>query len=284
MSPPVHRNPTRVAVLRVARARPGCSAETIAAVVGCHASTVRRHLSDIQFSPDTSPHVVEIAVTSAATADPQQLMLADQSQAPRILRLLANATDTPVRAAVMSNPSCPEVLRLRGAIDGSRWVRQCAVRRIAHPAALARAATDPDPYVRAEAASNSHSPERLLYRLATDPDPQTRRAVINHPKRPPDIIAALMTDPDPVVRRDAEIAARSPARPRGRRIRLRGLGVARWWGLRRRLRHFAADPDPRTRRVVAGHPQCPRRVRRCLANDLDEQVRELARRRVAPRA
>ena len=174
------RRSVRARVLRVARHSPYLTVAEIAAVVGCHRSTVGKHLNGcdgvVAVLPPAGPASGLRAAGSAACP-------------PAVLGLLSRVSDIEIREMVAGNPSSPpEVLRRVAAGRGqsARWA----------------------------AAGNPSSPRVALVRLAGDGDWRVRKAVAGNPNCPLGVLRRLRRGSDDDVR-DAAVrnVARGPQHP-----------------------------------------------------------------------
>ena len=164
-----HRRRTtrlRVRVLRTARHGPHLTAKQIAATVGCHPSTVTKHLRTHNRVPPTSRSERRDTAASSCTT-------------PATLMTLSRTDDTETRNQAASNPRCPPATLTRLANDPNRDVRwQASSNANCPPAALARFAADPDGHARRSAAGNPNCPPPTLARLAADTDPPGTQAEV----------------------------------------------------------------------------------------------------------
>ena len=235
--PAAPRRTVQARVRRVARSRPAASARQIAALVGCHPSTVRKYLADRHTLQQDRPVVLASQPDEAPAIDgkqrPTDLFGATGAREPlpsivlresRLMALAAQAnpnqefldtyTDNPdplIRAAAAGNPGCPPHLLAQLARDTSQWVQAAAVAhpRCPHPARSGAATTGFYPAV---CARGRAAAVELAFRLATCNDWAARRAVAAGLGCPPQLTVRLAADPHPAVR--AAVAARvgSPTR------------------------------------------------------------------------
>ena len=180
----------RVRVLRAARHSPHLTAVQIAAVAGCHLSTVRKHLN-------RAPGPV-----LALTSDTRRRVLAPDG--PSTASALAGSCDSRTRSGLAHRSGCPQPLLCRLAADRDFGVRRrAAANRNCPPDMLARLAADADVRVRGDVANNANCPPWLLARLAGDPRFGVRRRVAGNANCPPWLLARLAGDVDGVVRTNA---------------------------------------------------------------------------------
>ena len=155
--------------MRTARAHPVWSAEAIAAAVGCHASTVRKHL--VACHGDWH----QIAVTADASHDRARLSREPQTSA-HLLARLARDPDAGIREAVPEHDA-------------------------AAPATLARLTRDPNSLASDTAASHPACPQAILHRLAANPE--MAHAVSRNPHCPSRLLDRLASHPNGYVRATA---------------------------------------------------------------------------------
>ena len=197
--PPHHRTTRiRVRVLRTARHSPYLTATQIANIVGCHPSTVHKHLHT---RPNTD------AVFARAS---QRARQAETAPNGTTLTPYARGSDHTARRAAARNAHCPPPQLARLAADPA-WSARRAAAANAHcpPTALSRLAADPDPDVRRAATVNQNCSPETLTRAATDENWRVRAAAAGNPNSPPTALSRLAADPDPDVR---HIASRNPNR------------------------------------------------------------------------
>lgn len=145
--------------MRTARSTPTATAVQIAAAVGCHPSTVRKHLAPTP-------------ARAAAAADDIRRRGALDATASQLWRMLADG-DRDVRWWAAANPRCPP--------------------------ATARLSNDSDPGVRSTAVSNPNCPPALLRRAARHLHADVRAAAAGNPSLPPTLRSRLIADRDPAV-------------------------------------------------------------------------------------
>ena len=169
---PHRRRSVRVRVLRIARHSPHLTVAEIAAVVGCHRSTVGKHLNGCGGVVAMLPPAGRRSGLSRAGS---------VSCPTAVLGLLSRVSDIQIRETVAGNPnSPPEVLRRVTAGSGNS-VRWAAARNgSSPPAALVRLAADDDWRVRQAAAGNPNSPHGVLRRLRHGSDPDVRDAAVRN--------------------------------------------------------------------------------------------------------
>ena len=169
------RRSVRTRVLRAARHSPHLTAVQIAAVVGCHRSTVRKHLH-------RAP-AAALAFTSAA----QRRVLAAEGSAASLS--LGQGSDSGVRGAVARRLDCPPWLLHRLANDPDFVVRRWVAGNENCPQGLlARLGGGDDVWVRHNVAGNENCPRRLLTRLAGDDDRDVRMEVAVNENCPPETL------------------------------------------------------------------------------------------------
>ena len=175
-------------VLRVARHSPYLTAAQIAAVAGCHLSTVRKHLNG-------APGPV-LALASAAR---RRVLVPD---GPRAASALACSSDSWARGGLAYRSGCPPPLLHRLAVDRDFVVRRRAAGNRNCPAGmLARLAGDVR--ARGDVANNRNCPAGMLARLAGDPRFTVRRRVAGNSSCPAAMLARLAVDVDGAVRTNA---------------------------------------------------------------------------------
>ena len=234
----------RASVIRAVRVHPYGSTTRIAAAVGCHPSTVRKHV-----------RAAGLDVPAAGNPDRDGTHSGEQ---PRQSAMLARDPDPHIRRLVAANPQLPPAAATRLARDPDPVVRQGRARRTSSQRLIARFLHDPTREVRIQAASNPACPPQPQLRLLTDPDPAVRAAVVPH--HPGAIDAA--GDPSPLVRRAAAAVT----------------GLTASDALR-----LVADKDDGVREVLAANIHTPPALLRQLAGDPAWLVRcSVARNRSSP--
>ena len=183
----------RAAVLRTVRHSPHLTYVQIAAVVGCHRSTVRKHLRGHRNSGLLLPRPAGRADVADA-ADVACRMLARLAADPAWEVRRAAARDLRTSAGTLTRLAGDPVERVR---------RSVAANPNSPPRMLARLAGDVGEHVRWQASNNPNSPPRMLARLAGDAYTDVRIAVAANQRTPPGVLARLTTRCDEYVRREA---------------------------------------------------------------------------------
>ena len=249
----------RQRVLRIARARPDQTSAQLAAAVGCHPSTVRKHLRTVRLTRRPAAVCVEAASLEQLTASPHRAAAdrlrwdgdlggeARQSRDPVLLARLAADRAWWVRQGVASNPATPaHALEL---LAGPAWdpvwpgrekAEMCA-RVAANPGCPPRlaarlAALCCDLPTRTAAVANPNCPARVIRLLAGSRQADLRGAAAGNPSSPPDALIRLAHDSSETV---CEKVAANPSAP--------------WQA----VRHLAAAGTRAMRDVVAQRPDCP---------------------------
>ena len=234
--------------------------------MGCHRSTVIKHLRSGPRLAPTAPVVVFEAASSgdfliaqrrfpqwrdarrACAALPHRLRAADgaaphsdPATAPGrgLLRRLAADSSPQVRTTVAANPRTEAAVLVALASDPETVVATAAAGNPTVPAPiLGRLAYHGDTVGPEPVARNSACPSSLLARLVSRQDASVRTltAAASHPNCPPRLAAMLASSPHLEVRRALGRNPRTPA-----------------WLLER----LAVDPDARTRRYAVMHRSCP---------------------------
>lgn len=240
----------RERILRTARGGPSMTVQQLARRVGCHPSTVQRHLRGLRLGPRPAAVQVEAASVAQlqksgpvhdATAKLLRSGIDARAAAGRystdatVLGRLAHDAARSVRHELAGNRSCPRA--------GLRLLAEEGLARVQH--------IDTPKLMRRIVANPSCDPGLLAAVAARSPDMELRAAVYAHPNCPRPLLRAA---PGRVDGRIREAAARNPNCPRDVLIRLAG------------------DVHNRVRRHVAGHPALPACVMTLLAADTDEWV------------
>ena len=201
-------------IVRVARAQPSWSSEMIAARVGCHASTVRKHMPGrVRGRRPTAAHTPEQRALAAFRPDTEPHLLADLARGPNptlrdltaentsiplpaLLRLQRDRDDR-VRWSALSNPTCPPRLLARLAHHRDRDVRLAVADNTATPAsALERLVADSDASVRWSALTNHSCPAEVVGQAAASGGYLAQGAAARHPHCPQRQLELLITHDD----------------------------------------------------------------------------------------
>ena len=233
------------AVQRAARSNPAMSAVALAARLGCHPDTVRRHLRGTprtahqrrggrplrppaQFEPiEQQPDTIATARRYVADPDGEQWLLDAMRSDPEGLRPGMSL----VAEVLLTDPSCPPIMVSAITEAGSSLLRERAAE---HPNCrrelLNRLSNDFTTEVRVAAAANPCNPTATINDYADDASPVKRAAAAAYRRCPPKVLTRLATDPHPAVR--AAVASNRNSPPA-------------------LLTRFAQDPDTDVR-IAAG--------------------------------
>ena len=193
-------------ILRIARSQPEWSAETIAGRVGCHPSTVHKHLRERRVR---SQHcAAALNVEQRATAmlagfsrdadDRTRATVADNpSASPRMLGRLAGDCSLSVRCAAASNPQTPVKMLARLAHASDRGIRiGVAENTSASLSMLARLRRDRDDNVRWNALTNPSCPAAEVEQAAAGNGYMEQAAAARHPNCPTGAVERLAAHAD----------------------------------------------------------------------------------------
>ena len=191
--PSRHRRDLARAVLRIARSAPQASVKQIAARVGCHPSTVRRHLN-------RRPGPGSLTDDSAGRGLPVRV-IRQSSCPPPLLRRFGEYADQGVASAAIGNPSYPASRLTCKALHGPLLSRVHAVSNAAcRPSILGWLAGNA-PELASWIAGNDNTPPKALVRLSADNNAETRHQVAKNPNCPPRALDRLAGDHNWQVRR-----------------------------------------------------------------------------------
>ena len=271
---PARRGDLRRRVIRIARASPAWTAEQIAEAAGCHASTVRKHLSGLRTpQPLSALHGDQDRIDAAWAPRPRFVaglrhLAADVHREVRYRA--ARQTDCPpgvvarfaadpswsVRQSAAANPNCPQPMLARLAKDRVEQVRAAVLARGDISVSVFLRAAASDRVGRYQAAVSARCPQPVLERLAEDPDESVRAAAAQRVQQP----AALMRLCGDRSARVRHSVASRPAGTCPAEI----------------VEALAGDEDARVRAAVAGREDCPAGLLVRLAGDRCDGVREAA--------
>ena len=214
---PLTRSALRATIVRTARCRPSLTAEQIAALVGCHTSTVRKHLAASRGKVRLSPGRLTSRHAKSPRRQAEVLSKRSLGVSPTLMCSSAGSSPpTPAAgrrccAASQQTPTRESPRRQRDTRDARRRAsrRQPATATVsarptkaaaAHPrlpaVALGRLAASRSAVVRAAAASNPRCPVVLLRHLASDGISSVRGPVARNAATDAQTLTQLATDTD----------------------------------------------------------------------------------------
>ena len=275
-------------MLRIHYAHPDMAATEIARRLGCHPTTVRRHLWSrphagiarvARACPSLTDH--QIADRCRVTGSAVSQRLAPSRAAQRRLDRVRRPVDRVSTPGAYTDEDTT-VSELRWLARHPAWEGQATFARVTEsPLALRWLVQHLEPAVRVDAAANPNCDRLALLTAGRDDHYRVRRAAAGNPNCPPRLLMKLAVDPDPEVVESASAHPRLPAAslvgyarnfdPIYRRLAARHQHAPRWL-----LAGLAHDTSHNVRRAVAANPSCPPRSLMLLALDKSPEVRKAA--------
>jgi len=154
-------------------------------------------------SEDLQAKVSDLREKLAQARSPESVRLAETTEDPDVLRLLAEAEDDEVREAISENPHTPEELKEELpelAADTTRWERVKKVADAFTPKQLDNYSKDKSVWVRLAVLLHPNVGADTITALSKDPNPFVRLTVALLPSTSKQVWEELKNDPHPMVR------------------------------------------------------------------------------------